>query len=223
MALEIVFPNPDEADDDGLIAVGGNLSSDFLRAAYSQGLFPWFNDGEPILWWSPNPRMVLFPKDFKSSDSLLQSLKNKRFEVKADTRFEEVIRHCAEVKRKGQKGTWISESMIDAYTKLYTEGYVHSIEIYQDGNLVGGLYGVSLGKTFFGESMFHLVRDASKFALYYLSLLMKKWDYHFIDVQQSTSHLRSLGAKDIPRNTFLKMLKESLKYPTRTGKWDMEF
>jgi leucyl/phenylalanyl-tRNA---protein transferase len=223
MALEIVFPDPNMADDDGLIAVGGNLSVEYLTAAYTQGLFPWFNEGEPILWWSPNPRMILFPRDFKCSKSLLQSIRNKRFEVKADERFEKIIRHCANVKREGQKGTWISEEIIKSYTNMHIHGLAHSIETYQEGILVGGLYGVSLGNIFFGESMFHLVSDASKVALYYLTRLMLKWDFQFIDVQQSTKHLRSMGAKDIPRDVFIRMLKESLKKPTIRGKWNLVF
>jgi len=223
MALEIVFPDPNQADDDGLIAVGGNLSAEFLTAAYTQGLFPWFNDGEPILWWSPNPRMVLFPKEFVCSKSLLQKIRSQQFVVKTDENFSDIIRNCAEIGREGQEGTWISKEIIEAYTKMHALGFAHSVETFQDGVLVGGLYGVSLGKAFFGESMFHKVTDASKVALYYLSKLMVKWDYHFIDVQQSTKHLRSMGAKDLPREVFLKLLKESLKYPTNKEKWKLDF
>jgi leucyl/phenylalanyl-tRNA--protein transferase len=223
MALEIVFPDPDQADDDGLIAVGGNLSVEFLTAAYSQGLFPWFNDGEPILWWSPNPRMVLFPKEFVCSKSLLQKIKSQQFVVKMDENFSDVIRNCAEIGREGQTGTWISKDIIKAYIDMHALGFAHSVETFQDGVLVGGLYGVSLGKAFFGESMFHKVTDASKVALYYLSKLMVKWEYHFIDVQQSTRHLRSMGAKDLPREIFLKLLKESLKYPTNKEKWKLDY
>jgi leucyl/phenylalanyl-tRNA--protein transferase len=223
MALEIVFPDPSLAENDGPIAVGGSLSVEFLTAAYSQGLFPWFNEGEPILWWSPNPRMVLFPCDFKCSKSLLQNVHRSKLEVKSDECFEDVIRNCACVRRKGQKGTWITNEMIQAYTNLHNAGYAHSVEVYHNSDLIGGLYGVSLGKAFFGESMFHLIKDASKVSLFYLSKLMLAWDYHFIDVQQSTSHLRSLGAIDVPRTEFLHMLRKSLEYPTRVGKWKIDF
>jgi leucyl/phenylalanyl-tRNA--protein transferase len=221
MALNLQFPDPNEAEDDGLVAVGGNLSTEFLLAAYSQGVFPWFNEGEPLLWWSPNPRMVLFPKDFKCAKSLQQAIKSKKFSVKYDENFEEVIRRCAEVKRPGQSGTWITNEMIHAYIRLYHKGYAHSVETYQDDILVGGLYGVSLGKAFFGESMFYKESDASKIALFYLNELMLTWDFHFIDVQQSTSHLRRLGAVDIPRKKFLDLLEEALDYPTKIEKWKL--
>jgi leucyl/phenylalanyl-tRNA--protein transferase len=222
MALEIVFPNPEEAEDDGLVAVGGNLSSDFLIAAYSQGVFPWFNEGEPILWWSPNPRMVLFPSDFKCSKSLQQVIRSNKFEVKIDTVFNQVINYCSQVKREGQVGTWITEGIKKAYNELHQQGLAHSFETWQDGKLVGGLYGVSLGKSFFGESMFHLVNDASKIALYNLVQLMKKWNYDLIDVQQSTNHLKSMGARDIARKDFLIILKKSLEGPTKKGKWGID-
>lgn len=217
--MEIQFPDPDAADDDGLVAVGGELSTEFLLAAYSQGIFPWFNEGEPILWWSPNPRMMLFPTDFKSSKSLLQTIKSRKFTIKIDVNFEQVIQKCAEVKRPGQRGTWITGDMIHAYSRLYKEGLAHSFETYSDGTLVGGLYGISLGKAFFGESMFYELRDASKVALYYLNQLMIEWDFDFIDVQQSTTHLRSLGATEIPRKKFLLLLKKSLANPTIKGSW----
>ncbi|MGD2036188.1 MAG: leucyl/phenylalanyl-tRNA--protein transferase [Bacteroidales bacterium] len=222
MAFEIQFPDPNEADDDGLAAVGGNLSSDYLLSAYSQGIFPWFNEGDPILWWSPNPRMILYPDKFKCSGSLKQIIKKKVFTVKVDTNFEKVIRECATVERPGQKGTWITKDMTEAYINLHDEGYAHSVETYLDDTLAGGLYGVSLGKTFFGESMFHHVANASKVALYYLTELMQKWNFQFIDVQQSTDHMRRLGAVDVDRSEFLMLLKESVSIPARRGKWKME-
>lgn len=221
MALEIQFPDPNQAEKDGLVAVGGNLSPEFLLAAYTKGIFPWFNDGEPILWWSPDPRMVLFPPNFKQSASLKQSIRNRGYKVMTDKNFRQVITSCSKTERKGQKGTWITDDMIEAYVRLHEIGYAHSFETYHDNRLIGGLYGISLGKAFFGESMFFLERDASKVALFYLNELMLKWDFHFIDVQQSTTHLRSLGAKDIPRNVFLEMLDKSMKYPTKKGKWDI--
>jgi leucyl/phenylalanyl-tRNA---protein transferase len=221
--MDIVFPDPNLADEDGLIAVGGNLSAEFLIAAYSQGLFPWFNEGEPILWWSPDPRMVLLPNDFICSKSLGQKIKNRNFIVKTDENFRDVIRNCAEIKRTGQKGTWISKEIIEAYSELFRLGIGHSVETYLDGELVGGLYGVALGKAFFGESMFHKVTDASKVALYYLSKLLSSMDFHFIDVQQSTKHLRSMGAKDLSREEFLKILKKSIQYTTNKEKWTLDF
>ena len=219
MAIEIQFPDPDQAEKDGLVAVGGNLSPEFLLAAYSQGIFPWFSEGEPILWWSPDPRMVLFPKNFKLSASLKQSIRNRNYLVVADKNFKELITACSNSKRRGQKGTWITDGMIEAYVRLNELGYAHSFETYRDNRLVGGLYGVSLGKAFFGESMFFLERDASKVALFHLNELMLKWNYHFIDVQQSTAHLRSMGAEDLSRKTFLELLKKSLAYPTKKEKW----
>lgn len=221
MALEIQFPDPEQADDDGLIAAGGDLSQDFILAAYSQGLFPWFNEGDPLLWWSPNPRMILYPYKFKCSKSLKRILNTKMFSVRIDTNFEQVIQECAIMKRFEQNGTWITKEMQSAYINLHHEGYAHSFETYFEGKLVGGLYGLSLGKAFFGESMFYHVNNASKVALYHLTELMLKWEFNFIDVQQSTSHLRSMGAEDVDRTKFLKMLKESLKFQSRKGKWNM--
>jgi leucyl/phenylalanyl-tRNA--protein transferase len=222
MAPEIIFPNPEEAEEDGLVAVGGNLSSEFLIAAYSQGIFPWFNDGEPILWWSPNPRMVLFPNEFKCSKSLMQVINSNRFEIRIDMAFGEVINYCSKIRREGQNGSWITQQMIDAYLELHIQGYAHSFEVYEKRKLVGGLYGISLGNAFFGESMFHLVNNASKIAMFYLVEMMVKWKFDFIDVQQSTNHLRSLGAKDLKREYFLKLLRKSMEHPTKRGKWDLE-
>jgi len=223
MSLEVIFPDPNEAEDDGLVAIGGELTTDYLLAAYAQGVFPWFNKGEPILWWSPNPRMVLFPNEFKCSASLKQTIKSNKFEVKTDTSFKEVIENCAVVKRFGQKGTWITSNMRDAYIELHRIGFAHSFETYQNGKLVGGLYGVSLGKAFFGESMFYKVTDASKAAFYHLVQVMKHWNFDFIDAQQSTNHLKSLGAKEIERESFLKLVKETIQIPTKKGKWELKF
>jgi leucyl/phenylalanyl-tRNA--protein transferase len=221
MSLEIIFPNPNEAEDDGLIAVGGSLTVDYLLAAYSQGVFPWFGEGEPILWWSPNPRMVLFPKEFKCSASLLQVIRSKKFEVRVDESFSEVIKNCALIKRKDQEGTWITKKMLEAYIELHKQGFAHSFETYENGKLVGGLYGVSLGRAFFGESMFHKAANASKVAFYYLAQTMIDWQFDFIDAQQSTNHLKSLGAKDIERELFLRLLEISIKQPTKKGKWQL--
>ncbi|RPJ78835.1 MAG: leucyl/phenylalanyl-tRNA--protein transferase [Alphaproteobacteria bacterium] len=220
MAYSVQFPDPNLAEDEGLVAVGGNLDLAYLISAYAQGVFPWYSEGEPILWWSPNPRMVLIPNAFKISKSLKQTINSGKFYIQFDTNFSDVIANCSAKKRKGQSGTWITNDIMNAYTELHRQGYAHSVETYCGKKLVGGLYGVTLGKAFFGESMFYHERDASKFALYNLCRLLVKWDFHFIDVQQSTNHLRSLGATDIERSKFLEMLRTALDYPTRREKWE---
>jgi leucyl/phenylalanyl-tRNA--protein transferase len=215
----ITFPHPSHADRDGLLAMGGDLSAERLLLAYANGIFPWFDDDSPILWWSPNPRMILIPGEFKKSKSLSQSIRNGMLEVRFDEDFSSVIKNCAASGRRDEEGTWITTDMIAAYTVLHEMGFVHSVETYMEGKLVGGLYGVSLGKAFFGESMFFLQRDASKVALSALVDRMLEWDFHFIDAQQRTEHLKSLGAKAIDRSTFLEKLEHALTYPTITGKW----
>lgn len=210
---ELIFPHPDLAEDDGLLAIGGDLSPERLLLAYSNGIFPWYNPGEPIQWWSLNPRLILYPDKFKCSDSLRRILKSEKYEVKINRNFRLVIENCANAKRKGETGlgTWISEEMIDAYNKLHEMGYAHCIETYYKGELVGGLYGVGIGKIFVGESMFYTQRDASKVALFHLVEIAKKNGLHFIDAQQSTPHLISLGAEEIPRKKYLKLLKKALE------------
>jgi leucyl/phenylalanyl-tRNA--protein transferase len=219
MPLEYQFPDPRKADADGLLAVGGDLSIESLLTAYSKGIFPWYDEHSPILWWSPDPRLILYPSRFKVSESLKQKIQKGGYEVTIDSDFRKVIRQCASVPRKGQKGTWLTQEMINAYIELHDEGFAHSFEIWQEGNLVGGLYGISLGKAFFGESMFHMVRDASKLAFNELVNWMIKNDFHFIDAQQSTSHLKSLGAEEVSRDCFLIMLEKALKHNTIRGKW----
>ncbi len=216
---EIWFPDPELSPGDYPLAAGGDLSPERLIFAYSLGIFPWYSEGEPILWWSPDPRMVLFPDDLKVSRSLKKVLKNKGFEIKFDTNFEEVIKNCASVPRPGQEGTWLTDEMIEAYINLHKLGFAHSVETYLDGKLVGGLYGVSLGGVFFGESMFHLVSDASKVAFVHLVKKLKSLDFDMIDCQQSTPHMAKFGAKEIPRNKFLEILNKSLKKPTLKGNW----
>ncbi|KPK85051.1 MAG: leucyl/phenylalanyl-tRNA--protein transferase [Bacteroides sp. SM23_62_1] len=215
----IIFPNPDTADTDGLLAIGGNLEVPTLIKAYSNGIFPWYAEGTPILWWSPNPRMILLPEKFKISKTLQQVLHSEKFEVRFDYAFDEVIEYCARIRRKGQHGTWITDAMIDAYKRLHLAGYAHSVETYCRGRLAGGLYGVSIGRTFFGESMFHVIKDASKVALYYLVVKLLEWNFDLIDTQQSTKHLKSLGAEEISRKKFLELLKDSLKKETIRGNW----
>jgi len=212
------FPDPLSADADGLLAAGGDLSIESLVTAYSRGIFPWYNEG-PILWWSPDPRMVLLPSGFRISPSLKQRIASGCYKVKTDCAFREVISHCALVKRKDQEGTWINEEMLKAYINLHEAGLAHSFETYYQDKLVGGLYGVSLGRVFFGESMFHLKADASKVALYYLVEWCKQHEFCFIDAQQATSHLKSLGAVEMRRPKFLKMLQGGLKFPTMKGRW----
>ncbi len=216
---ELVFPHPSLADRDGLLAIGGDLSVERLILAYANGIFPWFEEGSEILWWSPDPRMILIPSEFKRSKSLMQTIRNKNMEVRFDEDFRSVITACSKSGDREHEGTWITGEMIEAYCKLHEAGIAHSVEAYLDGKLAGGLYGVSLGRSFFGESMFHFERDASKVALSALVDRALEWGFHFIDAQQKTDHLKSLGAKTVPRNDFLEMLHESLKYETIVGKW----
>ena len=219
---EPVFPPPDYADPSGLLAVGGDLSNERLLEAYRVGIFPWYSDDQPILWWSPDPRLILDLKDFKISRSLGKTLKKGVFQVTFDHAFEEVIQACAVVPREAQNGTWITAEMQEAYINLHGLGYAHSVETWFGGQLAGGLYGVSLGKCFFGESMFHLKTDASKVALATLVERLKRWDFHFIDSQMTTEHMVRLGAKELPRRIFLKRLQSALHHPTRRGRWRID-
>ena len=202
------FPNPEEATSDGLLAIGGDLSMERLILAYNSGIFPWFEEDQPILWWSPNPRMVLFPKKFKVSKSLRKTLNSEKFKVTFDQNFEEVIKNCANVSRKGDHGTWITPEMQKAYIGLQQAGHAVSVEVWEKEKLVGGLYGIDLShkKVFCGESMFSLVSNASKVAFYHLSQYAKSKNYKFIDCQIYNEHLASLGAEEIGREEFLKML-----------------
>jgi leucyl/phenylalanyl-tRNA--protein transferase len=216
---KLVFPNPNKAVEDGLLAVGGDLSCERLLLAYSQGIFPWYSTGDPILWWSPDPRIVLFPNKFRIYKSFKQTLRNKQYTVKYDSAFEKVINACSKITRLGQDGTWITSEMKEAYIHLNQLGYAHSVETYIDGELAGGLYGISLGRVFFGESMFFYQRDASKIAFYCLIQKLIEWEFHFIDAQVETGHLLNLGAEPIPRKEFLVLLTRALNYPTVKGKW----
>jgi leucyl/phenylalanyl-tRNA--protein transferase len=202
------FPNPTEATSDGLLAIGGDLSTERLLLAYHSGIFPWFEDDQPILWWSPDPRMVLFTKNFKVSKSLRKTLKSEKFRITFNQNFAEVIKNCATVLRKGQAGTWITQEMQQAYIALHSAGHAVSVEVWEDEKLVGGLYGIDLPqkKVFCGESMFSLVNDASKVAFYHLSEYVKTKDYKFIDCQIYNEHLESLGAEEIDREEFFELL-----------------
>jgi len=219
MPFEFQFPDPRLADSDGLVAAGGDLSIQSLVAAYSQGIFPWYNKNSPILWWSPDPRLVLFPSRFKVSASLQQRIRKGQFILRTDHDFAGVISQCARIRRKGQTGTWITDDVSEAYQELHKAGLAHSFETYYKGVMVGGLYGVSLGRAFFGESMFLRMTDASKVALHALVAWSIQHEFHFIDAQQSTNHLKSLGAQEVSRDRFLDMLTEALNYPTIKGKW----
>jgi leucyl/phenylalanyl-tRNA--protein transferase len=207
---DLIFPPPELAEEDGLLAVGGDLSTDRLLLAYSMGIFPWYSVGSPILWWSPDPRLVLLPQDLKVSRSLRQMLKKSVFTVTMDTAFEGVIRSCSEINRKGQQGTWITAEMINAYIDLHCAGYAHSVESWYSGELVGGLYGIALGRAFFGESMFSKKSSASKIAFVTLVEYLNKLNFSFIDCQVTTEHLKSLGAKEVDRKKFLQMLSEAV-------------
>ena len=215
----IEFPDPNLADDEGLIAQGGKLTPEFLLSAYCQGIFPWFCQDEPILWWSPNPRMVLFPENFKLRKSLRQVINRGTFELKIDNAFREVITSCSRISRPDQAETWITDEIINAYVDLHKLGFAHSFESYFKGELVGGLYGISVGNCFFGESMFYTKTDASKVAFYHLVQFALKNNFTFIDAQQSTDHLISLGAELVPRTKFLELLRTSLQKDTIQRKW----
>lgn len=200
------FPHPNEANADGLLAIGGDLSVQSLLNAYSMGIFPWFNEDEPILWWHPNPRLVLFPKEIKVSKSMKQLLNKQVFEFSVNEDFESVITHCKTLRE--ENGTWIGKDVLQAYLDLHIAGYAHSFEVRKEGKLIGGLYGVGIGKVFFGESMFSLESNASKAALIYLCYFALQNGIELIDCQQSTAHLLSMGAKEISRNDFLDLLEK---------------
>ena len=218
---EPVFPPVERAltEPNGLLAAGGDLSPERILAAYRQGIFPWFSPGEPILWWSPDPRMVLFPAELKISRSLAKVLRNRPYEVRLDTAFAAVIGACAGTPRDGQHGTWITAEMQAAYGKLHELGYAHSVEVWMDGKLVGGLYGMALGRTFYGESMFSWRTDASKIALAHLCMHLQRQGFGIIDCQMETQHLASLGARPIPRSDFVALLRRTTATDFRAERW----
>ena len=223
------FPPVSQSTKDGLLAIGGDLSPERLLVAYSSGIFPWYNEGEPILWWSLDPRMVMKPNDLKMTKSLWKTIESNKYSCSFDTDFEGVIRACATVPRtddqieeeedKDEPSTWISEDMIAAYCELHDMGFAHSVEVYQDNELVGGLYGVSIGKIFCAESMFHTKAEASKVALYNLCQFMTRNNLELIDSQQETGHMKRMGASPIPRKEFMKLLKALVKNETLVGNW----
>ncbi len=207
---EVYFPDPNLAEDDGMLAVGGDLSTLRLITAYANGIFPWYNPEDPILWWSTNPRLVLFPKDFIARKSLMQTIRNKGYIIKFDTDFETTINNCSTARRNDDLGTWISNEIKEAYIKLFELGFAHSVEVYKDNIQVGGLYGVQVGSVFSGESMYSNVRDTSKVALYYLCKNAEKLNIEMIDSQTTTKHMITLGAKEISRIEYLDFLRNSI-------------
>lgn len=217
-----VFPPPERATADGILAVGGRPDPDLLLAAYSRGIFPWPHSGLPLLWFCPDPRFVLIPREAHLSRSLRKALRRDDFEIRADTAFEAVIRSCARKRRPGQRGTWITRGMIRGYTALHERGFAHSIEAWQEDRLVGGLYGISLGAAFYGESMFADVPDASKIAFATLLGNLVRWDFQLVDCQSYTEHLAAFGAEEWPRERFLAALEKALEVPTRMGPWTLE-
>lgn len=208
-------------EPNGLLAAGGNLSAQQLIEAYRHGIFPWYNPGEPILWWCPDPRMVLFPDRLKVSRSLRKTLKKRNYEVRVDTAFRSVMQNCA-APRDGQPGTWIGEEMIAAYSHLHEMGMAHSVETWRDGELIGGLYGVALGKMFYGESMFSRDTDASKIAFVHLVRQLERWGFGMIDCQMKTAHLASLGACEIARAEFVRRLGVLIELPHESGRWQLD-
>lgn len=218
----LAFPPPELADESGLLAVGGDLRPERLLLAYSLGIFPWYSDGLPILWYSPDPRLVLESGDLVVARSLKKTLRRGRYRVTLDTAFDRVIRACADAPRPGQQGTWITDDMVGAYRRLHELGYAHSAEAWLDGELAGGLYGVSLGAGFFGESMFARADDASKVAFVTLVEQLRRWDIDLVDCQVHTEHLARFGAVEWPRERFLRRLASALEKPTRSGRWRLD-
>ena len=216
---EHIFPPPHLATREGLLAVGGDLSPGRLLVAYRQGIFPWYSEGDPILWWSPDPRMVLYPHEFRASKSLGKTLRRQRYQVTFDTAFDQVIRNCGRLRTENGEGTWITPEMEAAYIHLHTLGYAHSVEAWHEGGLVGGLYGIALGCIFFGESMFSTMSDASKVCLYHLIAYLLENQFHLVDCQVPTDHLARMGARNIPRKTFMAQLKNALGCSFRKGFW----
>jgi leucyl/phenylalanyl-tRNA--protein transferase len=222
LSEELVFPPPWLAEPDGLLAVGGDLSEERLVLAYRSGIFPWYEEGQPILWWSPNPRMILLPAELHVSQSLSRIIRKGEFEVTFDKDFPGVIRKCADFRGPRRDGTWITEDMHRAYIALHRAGYAHSVETRRDGVLVGGLYGVSLGGCFFGESMFSEVPNASKVALAGLVERLEAEGFTLIDCQNHTPHLERMGAKEVFRKDFLELLARGLRARrTRKGSWTL--
>ena len=217
-----VFPDPELAEPEGLIAVGGDLSSERLLNGYRQGIFPWYSDGDPLLWWSPDPRVVLDPGELHVPRSLAKLRRKRPYELSFDRCFEEVVRGCSRTPRPGQDGTWITDEMCRAYVRLHELGFAHSVEAMEEGQLVGGLYGVALGGVFFGESMFSLAADASKLAFVALCERLVDWGFELVDCQLHTEHLARFGAREQARSDFLRDLHGALALEGKPGSWSGE-
>ena len=222
LSHRLIFPDPRLAGPEGLVAVGGDLRAARLLLAYRNGIFPWPHHGYPLLWFSPDPRLLLLPGGFHVSRSLRRSVRRLPWRLRMDTAFERVMRACATVPRPGQPGTWITADMLRAYTNLHRMGFAHSMEVWLDGALVGGVYGLSIGRAFFGESMFHRQTDASKIALGALHLQITRWGFHFLDCQLPTPHLVSLGGAEMSRDAFLGRLAVAVGGSTRLGRWETD-
>ena len=220
---ETQFPSPNSASEEGLVAVGGEITTKRVLSAYRQGIFPWYSEDQPVLWWSPEPRAILYPDGIKISRSLKKNLRRSKFSITADTAFSEVVKACAGPRTQSPTGgTWITAEMMDTYNRLHQLGYGHSIEVWDEEKLVGGLYGLSLGSAFFGESMFSHKTDASKFALVYLAKFSKSSGIDFIDCQLPTVHLASMGAINISRKEYLRILEAALKRQDHTKCWQLD-
>lgn len=224
-STETPFPDPNFAlaEPDGLLAIGGELSSQRLIDAYRHGIFPWYGDDQPILWWSPSKRAILLIDDLKIPRSLHQALNKKNYTVTFDKAFADVIQQCAEIPRGDQDGTWITAEMINAYKQLHEDGIAHSVEVWRDEQLIGGLYGLCLGQAFFGESMFHLAPNGAKIALTYLARQLNQWGFDWIDCQVPNPFLSSLGVTTQSRCNFLTLLSNSLKKPTPPRPWQLDY
>jgi leucyl/phenylalanyl-tRNA---protein transferase len=214
------FPPADSAleDPNGLLAAGADLTPGRVIDAYRNGIFPWYSPGQPVLWWSPDPRMVLVPSEFRPSRSLGKRLRRRDYEIRVDHGFETVMHACA-APRDGEAGTWITEDMVTTYCQLHARGAAHCVETWIGGELAGGLYGVTLGRMFYGESMFTRTTDASKIAFAHLARQLDRWQFGLIDCQMTTRHLASLGAREIPRARFMRLLQELVNYPAQPGIW----
>jgi len=219
LGIDHIFPNPRHAADEGLLAFGGDLSPNRLLSAYRKGIFPWYSEGDPILWWSPDPRLLLYPGRFKTSKSFARVLRNGGFRVSFDRAFSEVIGYCGSVPREGQHGSWLLPEMQEAYIRLHQMGFAHSVEVYHKDQLAGGLYGIAMGGAFFGESMFSLVSNASKVAFRALSDVLAARGYDFIDCQMKTEHLVRMGAVEVDRDCYLDQLEQALTKPGDLGAW----
>lgn len=220
---DLRFPPVDLASPEGLLAIGGDLRAERLLAAYREGIFPWYNDGQPILWWSPDPRAVLFPAQLRVTRSLAKTLRRGHYTVTLDRCFADVMQHCAGPRPKNPAGgTWITSQMLEAYVRLHEQGYAHSVETWRAEELIGGLYGVALGGVFFGESMFSRATDASKVALVYIVRQLQRWGFSLVDCQLPTPHLESLGAQSIRRRDYLAFLAAGLQLPARRGPWHFD-